>query len=142
MEGKNFSIHDTHVIAGGKLARSVLISRQLLEVTIPRDACPTPNAGGNSLLDINLATPNGVSNHLLIKMRPPDKDRKQRHEEKIGKQAEAADGSAGKGTPGKDTSAAAGTVPADDPKKTGKADAKPTPGTPPAPKPVAPTPAS
>ena len=29
LEGKNFSIHDTHVIAGGKLAPSVLVSRQL-----------------------------------------------------------------------------------------------------------------
>jgi len=28
------------------------------------------------LLDINVATPNGVSNHLLIKMRPPDHEHK------------------------------------------------------------------
>ncbi len=122
VEGKNFSIHDTHVIAGGKLAPSVLISRQLLEVTIPRDACPTPNAGGDGLLDINVATPNGVSNHLLIKMRQPDRDRKQHHDEKLGKQA---DGS-------KDGSAAG------DPKQAGKADVKPTAVTPPPPKPVAP----
>ena len=42
LEGKNFSIHDTHVIAGGKPATSVLVSRQLLQVTIPKDAVPHP----------------------------------------------------------------------------------------------------
>ena len=47
LEGKNFSIHDTHVIAGGKPATAVLVSRQLLEVTIPKDACPTPSARRN-----------------------------------------------------------------------------------------------
>jgi hypothetical protein len=77
LEGMNFSIHDTHVIAGGKHVSAVLVSRQLLEVTIPKDACPTPNAQGTSLLDINVATPNGVSNHLLIKMQPPDGHRRQ-----------------------------------------------------------------
>ena len=76
LEGKNFSIHDTHVIAGGKPARSVLVSRSLLEVTIGKDAHPTPSADGNPLLDINVATPNGVSNHLLIKMRPSDHEHK------------------------------------------------------------------
>ncbi len=71
LEGRNFSVHDTHVIAGGKPAKSVLISRNLLEVTIAKEASPTPNAEGDPLLDINVATPNGVSNHLLIKMAPP-----------------------------------------------------------------------
>jgi hypothetical protein len=77
LEGMNFSIHDTHVVAGGKHISAVLVSRQLLEVTIPKDACPTPNAQGTSLLDINVATPNGVSNHLLIKMRQADAHRRQ-----------------------------------------------------------------
>ena len=72
VEGRNFSVHDTHVIAGGKTAKSVLVSRNLLEVTIAKDASPTPSADGNPLLDINVATPNGVSNHLLIKMAAPD----------------------------------------------------------------------
>lgn len=82
LEGKNFSIHDTHVIAGGKPATAVLVSRQLLQVTIPKDACPTPSADGTSLLDINVATANGASNHLLIKMQPADPRRKQHHDEK------------------------------------------------------------
>ncbi len=75
VEGMNFSIHDTHVIAGGKHVSAVLVSRQLLEVTIPRDACPTPNAQGIPLLDISVATPNGVSNHLLMKMQQGNQHR-------------------------------------------------------------------
>ena len=54
----------------------MLVSRNLLEVTIAEDASPTPSATGNPLLDINVATPNGVSNHLLIKMASPDPSRK------------------------------------------------------------------
>jgi hypothetical protein len=87
VEGRNFSVHDTHVIAGGKLAKSVLVSRNLLEVTIAKDASPTPSVDGDPLLDINIATPNGVSNHLLIKMAPPDPHRKNPAEEKTEKPA-------------------------------------------------------
>jgi hypothetical protein len=47
-----------------------------MEVTISKDASPTPGADGRPLLDINMATPNGVSNHLLIKMRTASHDRK------------------------------------------------------------------
>jgi hypothetical protein len=71
IEGRNFSVHDTHVIAGGKPAKSVLVSRNVLSVTIAKDAAPTPSGLGEPLLDINVATPNGVSNHLLIKMAAP-----------------------------------------------------------------------
>jgi hypothetical protein len=76
VEGRNFSVHDTHVVAGGQPAQSVLVSRHLLKVTISRDASPIPGKGGNPLLDINVATPNGVSNHLLIELAPPDPRRK------------------------------------------------------------------
>ena len=68
LEGTNFSVHDTHVIAGGRDAVSVLVSRNVLEVTIAKDAAPMPAANGNPLLDITVATPNGISNHLLIPM--------------------------------------------------------------------------
>ena len=76
IEGKNFSVHDTHVIAGGKPAKAVLVSRNVMEVTIAKDACPSPSLDGRPLLDISVATPNGVSNHLLIEMHPPCGDRK------------------------------------------------------------------
>jgi hypothetical protein len=69
LEGKNFSVHDTHVIAGGKPAESVLVSRSLMQVTIPKDAQATANTGGLPLMDVSVATPNGASNHLLIRMR-------------------------------------------------------------------------
>ena len=81
VEGKNFSVHDTHVIAGGKSAKSVLVSRNLLEVTIAKDAVPTPSALGDPLLDINVGTPNGVSNHLLIKTAKPHTDGKPPHDD-------------------------------------------------------------
>jgi hypothetical protein len=76
VEGRNFSVHDTHVVAGGRPAKAVLVSRHLLKVTIASDATPTPSTGGNLLLDINVATPNGVSNHLLIEMVAPGPQRK------------------------------------------------------------------
>ena len=44
LEGRNFSVHDTHVIAGGKLAAAVLVTRNVLEVTIAKDAAPTPSS--------------------------------------------------------------------------------------------------
>ena len=76
LEGLNFSIHDTHVIAGGKPASAMLVSRQLLQVTIPKDACSMPMPTGTAFLDINVATPNGVSNHLHIKMGQRDAARR------------------------------------------------------------------
>jgi hypothetical protein len=82
VEGNNFSVHDTHVIAGGKVAKAVLISRHVLEVTIAKDATPTPSADGDPLLDVNIATPNGVSNHLLIRMAAPRCEEKPEHCEK------------------------------------------------------------
>jgi hypothetical protein len=68
LEGSNFSVHDTHVVAGGRDAISVIVSRNVLEVTIAKDAAPTPSANGDPLLDITVATPSGISNHLLIPM--------------------------------------------------------------------------
>jgi hypothetical protein len=85
VEGKNFSVHDTHVIAGGRPAKSVLLSRSLLEVTIAKDASPTLSADGDPLLDINVGTPNGVSNHLLIKMAQSQPAPKQLTVEKVEK---------------------------------------------------------
>ena len=81
VEGRNFSVHDTLVIAGGKPAKVVLVSRNLLQVTIPKDALPTPSAQGDLFLDIDVATPNGASNHLLIKMAKPHPDGKPAHDE-------------------------------------------------------------
>jgi hypothetical protein len=83
VEGRNFSVHDTHVIAGGRPARAVLISRHLLKVTVASDAAPTPSTEGTPLLDLNVATPNGVSNHLLIRMFKPDPSRRREPAEPV-----------------------------------------------------------
>jgi hypothetical protein len=138
LEGKNFSIHDTHVIAGGKSVTAVLVSRQLLQVTIPRDACPTPSSHGTSLLDINVATPNGVSNHLLIKMRSPDPHRKQYHDEKLGKPAEREDASDGKLALRKEMKSLERAAAAGDPKKLDHEHLIASPGAPPNPNPPPP----
>ncbi|WP_337176636.1 hypothetical protein [Paludisphaera sp.] len=75
LEGKNFSVHDTHVVAGGKTAESILVSRNVMQVTISRDARATPNADGAPLMAISVATPNGTSNSLLIRTSPRGADR-------------------------------------------------------------------
>ncbi|MBV8488130.1 MAG: hypothetical protein JO161_07610, partial [Planctomycetaceae bacterium] len=54
---------------------AVLVSRNVMEITIAKEASPTPGGDGQPLLDLSVATPNGVSNHLLLKMTPPRADR-------------------------------------------------------------------
>jgi hypothetical protein len=100
LEGRNFSLHDTHVITGGKLATSILMSRNLIQVTIPKDALSTANAAGNPLIDINVATPNGVSNHLLIPMIAPEPSAKREPVDKVDQLASHANRDASKGSNG------------------------------------------
>jgi hypothetical protein len=64
--GNHFSVHQTNVIAGGNdLGTPQLLSRQVMKVDIP----PSPNLignGGQKFVDIHLATPYGLSQHLLV----------------------------------------------------------------------------
>ncbi len=70
--GDGFSVHETKVIAGGRLVADedmMLLSRQIMRVTVS----PTVNAMkyGNGAserdyVDIHVATPYGVTNHLLV----------------------------------------------------------------------------
>ncbi len=81
--GKGFSVHETKVIAGGKcIPEFTLLSREIMQVTIPANAnalrfCDerqprVPCDGGQSgcvekqFVDVHVATPYGVTNHLLI----------------------------------------------------------------------------
>ena len=65
------------MIAGGKPAEAVLVSRNVLAGDDPERRVADPQREtAIPLLDINVATPNGVSNHLLIKMEPSSPDRK------------------------------------------------------------------
>jgi hypothetical protein len=75
--GDGFSVHDTRVIAGGRVVPFKLISRQLMQVEIPTGLQVLQRgrseAGGEfnaasleEIVDVHLATPYGVSSHLLV----------------------------------------------------------------------------
>ena len=75
--GDGFSVHDTQVIAGGRPVPFQLISRQLMKVQIPVGAQTLTRGrsvpGGEfnpreleEVVDVHLATPYGVSSHLLV----------------------------------------------------------------------------
>jgi hypothetical protein len=65
--GNHFSVHQTRVIASGNeipYPYKELLSRQVMKVMVP----PNPNllGQGQKFIDIQLATPYGVSEHLLV----------------------------------------------------------------------------
>ena len=71
--GTGFSVQELKAIAGGVPADTDmdLMSRNVLRIVIPVDARPRttqPNLGGKTRLvfDVHVASPNGVSNHLLV----------------------------------------------------------------------------
>ncbi|HEX5270912.1 MAG TPA: hypothetical protein VFW33_10510, partial [Gemmataceae bacterium] len=64
--GNHFSVHQTRVIAGGQFVASTeMLSRQVMKAVIP----PNPILVGDAcqkFVDVHLATPYGVTQHLLI----------------------------------------------------------------------------
>jgi hypothetical protein len=75
--GDGFSVHDTKVIAGGRVVPFVLISRQLMQAEIPAGLQVLPRARPGApgefdpreleeVVDVHVATPYGVSSHLLV----------------------------------------------------------------------------
>ncbi|MCO8120160.1 hypothetical protein NHH03_00300 [Stieleria sp. TO1_6] len=82
--GDNFSVHETKLIAGTKAPKSLsLLSRQIMQVTLPRglpvvdderlgivyqdrDDQPQSVNSYRGFIDAHVATPYGVSGHLLI----------------------------------------------------------------------------
>ncbi len=69
--GDGFSVHDTRVIAGGRALPFNLISRQLMQVDFPTGLQVLNRGDANSrdweqVVDVHLATPYGVSSHLLV----------------------------------------------------------------------------
>ena len=81
--GNGFSVHEIHAIAGGVAipdANLQLISRNVLSLTIPANARAVQTAltvvGSDGkplmrkLLDVHVASPNGISNHLLVEVQP------------------------------------------------------------------------
>ncbi len=67
--GKYFSIHETHVIVGGvPLAKDAfaIVSREVLQVRLPEKALTTTADDGKVYVEVHVATPNGISNRLLV----------------------------------------------------------------------------
>jgi len=66
--GDRFSVHETQVIAGGRRVHFQMLSRQVMQVTIPSDVLTVPDAQSpcKRAIDVHVATPYGVSGHLLI----------------------------------------------------------------------------
>jgi hypothetical protein len=64
--GNHFSVQQTRVIAGGvEVSAKELLSRQVMKVTIPSGATTVGDAC-QQFVDCHLATPYGVTQHLLI----------------------------------------------------------------------------
>ncbi len=63
--GDGFSVHDTKVVAGGKCVPFILMSRQIMRVTIPENVKPSKQ-GDEEWIDVHVASPYGVSSHLHI----------------------------------------------------------------------------
>jgi hypothetical protein len=66
--GGRFSVHETKVIAGGKCVPYELISREIMRVSIPQDVQAVQHDTDKSrwYVDVHVATPYGVTSHLLI----------------------------------------------------------------------------
>lgn len=66
--GDHFSVHETEVIAGNRSIPKedfVLLSRQVMRVNIPETVL-TVKSGDHKFVDVHIATPYGISNHLLV----------------------------------------------------------------------------
>lgn len=64
--GKGFSVHETRVIAGGRPAEHRLLSREIMEVTIPPSTQRLGDGRNPNAIDIHVATPYGASSHMLV----------------------------------------------------------------------------
>jgi hypothetical protein len=69
--GKNLSIHETKVVAGGRPLGDQdveLLSKEVMRVAIPADVLATALAGrpNRQFVEVVAATPNGISNRLAV----------------------------------------------------------------------------
>ena len=69
--GKYISLLDTKVIVGGRSAAFEILSREVVHVQIPANFIPTTTEDNKQYIELYLATPNGISNSLLIPYQPP-----------------------------------------------------------------------
>lgn len=74
--GKHFSILETKVVAGGRYVPDTdveILSREVMRVKIQKDVQKTDinfEGGSRPFVEIHIATPNGVSNRVLIPIAP------------------------------------------------------------------------
>jgi hypothetical protein len=69
--GRSFAVNGMQVIAGGRaIAGWSMLSRQVLQVTIPPGSEFLIDDAGNKLVDVHAATAYGVTDHLLIPIAP------------------------------------------------------------------------
>ena len=85
--GNRFSVHDTKVIAGGKCVPFTLVSREIMRATIPYDVGTVSHTLSDkktkqSYVDVHVATPYGVTSHLLLKAVEPKEKKKEEELEK------------------------------------------------------------
>jgi hypothetical protein len=64
--GKKFNVHETRIIAGGRSVPFRMLSRKVLEVTIPPGTQPLLAQEYHNFVDVQAAAPYGTSSHMLI----------------------------------------------------------------------------
>ena len=69
--GRFISIHETRIVAGGRYLPDTpdyveVLSREVVRVRIPGDVLPSRTHEGGLSVELYLATPNGISNRVLI----------------------------------------------------------------------------
>jgi hypothetical protein len=75
--GKHFSILETKVVAGGRYVQDPdveILSREVMRVKIPKDVQNTQvkfTGGSRPFIEVHVATPNGISNRILIPVVTP-----------------------------------------------------------------------
>ena len=69
--GKRFSVLETRLVVGGRYAPFRLISRNVMEVTVPPGFHVLADPRYNNFVDMHLATPYGPSSHLLVPTNSP-----------------------------------------------------------------------
>ncbi len=66
LTGKRFSVLESRIVVGGRYAPFRLISRDVLEVTVPPGFQTLSDPQYDNFVDVHLATPYGPSSHLLV----------------------------------------------------------------------------
>lgn len=68
--GDHFSVHETQVLAGNRTCRFQMLSRRVLQVTLPSDLNLTQDDAGHPVVDLHVATPYGVTGHVQVHYEP------------------------------------------------------------------------